>query len=310
MIKLLHGKNTYKIKEELKNIIEGFKEDHKKTEVDSFGGKEVNFKTLKNNLRQGSLFQKRKLIILKNISSKKKILEELEGSLSFFTDSEDLLVFVEEKKLKKSKKLYKLADKKGEVEEFERIEGKELRNWIKKKVKNKKAKINENSIDLLISYCGNDLWRLENEINKLVCYKSEGKIKKEDVETLVNPDIEPGIFKTIDALAKKDKKKALRSLEFHFQQGDSPFYLLKMITFQFRNLLVASHLKNHNKKLKDFYNLDICSNYPAKKAWKKVSEFSFSKLKSIYYNIFKVDRAIKTGQIDPEEGLRLLIAKI
>ena len=50
---------------------------------------------------------------------------------------------------------------------------------------------------------------------------------------MVRPKIETAIFETIDTLAQRNKKKALRLLQDHLDKGDSPFYLLKMINFQY-----------------------------------------------------------------------------
>src|SRR3989344_2090789 len=93
-----------------------------------------------------------------------------------------------------------------------------------------------------LKYVGNDLWRLSGEISKLSSFKKDGTVKKDDIELFVKPRIELDIFKTIDALAAKNKKQALALLHKHLDGGEVPLYLLSMIAYQFKNLLIVKEL--------------------------------------------------------------------
>ena len=159
---------------------------------------------------------------------------------------------------------------------------------------------------------------MANEIKKLVAYKTGHnqittvtklcpEIEREDVELLVKSKIEIDIFKTIDAIAAKNKKRALKLLKAHLEKGDSPLYLLSMINFQFRNLLIIKDLIEKNLSPYSFTNLHP---YVIKKSISLLGKFSFSELKKIYQKIFEVDLDIKTGKIEPEMALDLLITEI
>ena len=173
-----------------------------------------------------------------------------------------------------------------------------------------KSKVNPDALDLLISFVKSDLWRMANEINKLSNYKKGSIIKKEDVELLVKPNIENDIFKTIDALVSKDKKLALSLLHKHLDDGDAPLKLLSMITYQFRNLLIIKELQDKGEPYATIAKKSGLHPFVVQKNYYLCNQFSIEKLKKIYQKIFQIDSDIKTGKIEPETALDLLLAEI
>jgi len=120
---------------------------------------------------------------------------------------------------------------------------------------------------------------------------------------LVKPKIDFDIFKTIDAIAARQKKTALRLLNKHLKIGESPIYILSMINYQFRNLLILKEGEDISELQKE----TGLSPFQIKKANWQASQFTLERLKKLYRKIFQIDLGIKTGQIEPEEGLELLV---
>ena len=129
---------------------------------------------------------------------------------------------------------------------------------------------------------------------------------------MVRARIETDIFKTIDAIAKRNKKKALALLHKHSEKGDSPLYLLSMINFQFRNLLMIKEKsqKVHYPQIGKLSKELKLHPFVVRKGLRLSENFSFEELKKIYQKLFETDLKIKTGQIEPEMGLDLLITEI
>jgi DNA polymerase-3 subunit delta len=155
---------------------------------------------------------------------------------------------------------------------------------------------------------------MKNEIEKLASYKNNKTIGPVDVDLLVKPRIEPEIFKTIDAIAFNShwagKKQALKLLHDHLEKGDHPLYLLSMISFQFRNLLVIKDLMEKNVPYYSIPKMTKMHPFVVKKTYEQARKFSFQELKKIYQKIFQVDLSIKTGKIDPTTALDFLIVSI
>ena len=175
---------------------------------------------------------------------------------------------------------------------------------------NNSAKIASDALDLLVGFVGNDLWQMGNEINKLSSYKAGAIIKREDVETMVKPNIENDIFKTIDALVSKNKKLALSLLHKHIDDGDPPLKLLAMIAYQFRTLLIIKDLQDKKQPYGAIAKKSGLHPFTVQKNYYLCNQFSIDQLKKIYHKIFKIDFDIKTGKIEAEMALDLLIAEI
>ena len=166
------------------------------------------------------------------------------------------------------------------------------------------------ALDLLCDYVRNNLWQMDNEVKKLSSYKVGGTVTRQDVELLVKPNIESDIFKTIDALASRNKKVALSLLHKHLDNGDNSLYLLSMITYQFRNLLAIKELQDMQKPYNIIAKLSGLHPFVVQKSSYLCNQFTLEQLKKIYQKIFQVDADVKSGKIEPELALDLLLAEI
>ena len=302
MIIFLYGQDTYRSKQKLKEIIARYQKIHQTgLNLRIYNGGDLNFRDFKNEFRQISIFKEKKLIVLENVFLNQKFKEEFLKEKKFFTNSDEIIIFFQEGSIPEKDKLAVFLKKNGKFQNFELLERQKLKNWLKREFEREGAKITQGVLEKLIDFVGNDLWRLNNEVKKLVNYKKGGSIDLTDINLLVKPEIEAEIFETIDALAQKNKKKALKFVEKHLEKGDSPFYLLSMINYQFRNLIIV--------KTGGQYGSGIHP-YAARKAANLTKFFSLKELKMAYQKIFEADLEIKTGKINPEEGIRMLIAEI
>ena len=311
MIIFLHGQDTYRMQKKLAEIIETYKKAHKSgLSLKYFGEENFNLNEITNEAQMVSMFEEKKLIILKNplsISNNDGLLEFLKK----IKNSEDTnIVIYEENKIKATDPLVKFLKKNAKTQEFLPFGGEKLKNWVRKEFLIHKAEVASGVVEKLINFVGDDLWQMDNEIKKLVNYKSRAMIEEKDVDLLVKPKIESDIFKTIDAIAQKNKRQALIFLHEHLEKGDNPLYLFSMINYQFRNLLVVKDLIERNRPYYAILKTANLHPFVVKKSYEQAGKFSFSELKKIYQKIFQVDLAIKTGKINPETGLDLLLSEI
>jgi len=308
MIIFLYGQDTYRSNQKLKEIIRHYKKTHKSgLNLKYFDGTKLNIQDFKDEIEQISMFKEKKLVVLADIFSnsefKKKFLEKRKD----FMNSKDIILFYERNKLSKRDALFSFLKKHAKSQEFEFLDEKRLKNWVEKEIKNLGGEIQDRALELLVVSVGSDLWQMTNEIRKLISFKNGEIINSRDVGLLVRPKIEPDIFKTIDAIASKDKKRAIKLLKKHLEKGDSPFYLFTMINFQFRNLLIIKDLIEKNLSP---YSSTGLHPYVVKKSLALSNKFEAFELKKIYQKIFEADFKIKIGQIDPETALDLLITGI
>lgn len=246
-----------------------------------------------------SMFNQKKLIIIENIFSvsqetQKEILEFLKKRHLERNRDITIIFWVEEVATKND--LFRFLKTKAKSQEFEPLKGPQLKNWIKNYVSQQKGNIEAKAIDRLIEYVGNDLWRMSNEINKLILFKMGDQISVEDVELLVKPEIDLNIFEMVDALGQKNKSKVLKIFNQFLEKREDEGYLLSMFIYQIRNLI----------KVKAGGRL-VMHPFVAKKSRQQARNFSFEDLKKIYHQLLTIDFEIKTGKTDPKTAIELFV---
>lgn len=308
MIFFLYGPDTYRASQKLREIINQYKKIHKSgLNLRYIDCAKTSFNDFNDEIKQVSMFKEKKMLILTNSFSNPKFKEDfLKNGKSFF-GSENIIVFYEEGEVSRKNSLFNFLKKQAKIQEFKFLRDAELRQWVKKETKKREVKIQDEAIEKLVFFVGNNLWQMMNEIKKLTSFKAGEEIKVKDVQLLVRPKIELNIFKTIDAIAARDKKKALKLLNDHLEKGDSPFYLFSMINFQFRNLLLVKDIIDKNLSP---FSLTGLHPFVVRKTRLLARRFSLLELKKIYQKIFEVDLAVKTGKIGAETALELLISEI
>lgn len=312
MLFLICGKDQYRARQKLKELIEKHSAGSTGSLLDLFFQK-TSINDLKKEIENRSLFGGKKLIVLVNALEDKDFQTGIMNQKNtILKDKNNIIIFFEERDFSKNEKIFSFFKEQGDIFNFLPLTPEQNKEWIKKRFFSLGFSINPETINALEDHVGNDLWHMSLEIKKLCAYRmKDKKINKEDIESLVAPKIEVAIFKTIDAIANKDKKKALLLIQKHLEKGESPFYILSMIVFQFRNLLVVKEMEDSGLSLSDII-LKMKKTHPfvVKKSYVQGKVFTFLRLKEIYLKIFKIDLAAKTGKIKPELALELLVADI
>jgi len=319
MIIFLYGEDNYRSKRKLEEIIEQYKKAHKSglnlikldlgKPFDTAQGKN-SFEDFYSNLRVNSMFAEKKLIILNNVFQDHKFQEEFLKEIKDLENLRDVIVVFEKEAVDERSKFFKVLKKEAKSQEFNFLGGSSLLAWIDKEFEKRNTKIDPTAKNAFLNCIGNNLWLAENEIKKMADFKAGKLIKKEDIEFMMRPKIENDIFKTIDALAEKNKKQALFFLHKHIDNGDNVLYLLSMIAYQFRSLLVIKELTEKGSPYGDIAKKSGLHPFVVKKNYDICRQFSLLQLKKIYQKIFLIDSNIKTGKIDPETTLDLLVSEI
>lgn len=313
MVILLYGEDQYRLRRKINEIIERYQKTNRNgLSIRHFDLREKDFGDFNDEIQMLSMFREQKLIILENTSSNKEFEEKFLKDIKEFSNSKEIIIFSEGGKIPEDR-FFLTLKKYADSQAFDFLDSRGLRAWAKKEFKRYNTEIGDSALDKLIEFTGNDLWRLDNEIKKLVSYRNKKEILLKDVENLVKPEIESDIFKTIDAIAQKNKNLALKLIHKHLEKGDSPYYLFSMINFQFRNLLmVKSQLQSGNyfPRIYDLSRKLGMHPFVVEKTVRQTKKFSLEELRKIYKKIFKTDIYIKTGRIESQVALDLFLAEI
>ncbi|HPN96178.1 MAG TPA: DNA polymerase III subunit delta [Candidatus Moranbacteria bacterium] len=321
MVIFLYGEDTFRSRQKLKEIKQKYlASDKSGSGLSSFDCEEkTQASKIINVLGTPNLLAPKRLVIVENIISngaaenQKELLEFLKRNKeSVIANSDLVLVFREENAPKKSNVLFKFLAENSKKQEFEKLNGLKLEQWIVKRIKekNKNGSISKGALSLLLAFAGNDIYVLDGELEKLVNFSSGRMIGEKDVEMLVKANISSNIFLTIDALGNKNKKEALSLLYRHMEQGEDPFYIFSMFLYQFRNLLKVADLKERNMNEYEIGKITKLHPFVIKKSFGQLRNFSLVDLTNIYKKLGDLDTEIKTGKIDIKLALDKFIAEI
>ena len=98
MIILLHGQDTYRSGQKLKEIIDQYKKIHKSgLNLRSFDGENLKYQNFIDETNLVSMFDEKKLIILRGIASNKDFQEKFLENKKDFAGSDNIILFYETK---------------------------------------------------------------------------------------------------------------------------------------------------------------------------------------------------------------------
>jgi DNA polymerase-3 subunit delta len=179
-----------------------------------FYGKDANWADVINACRRYPMFAERQVVLLKE-AQQMKDLDKLEGYVDNPLASTVFVVSYKDKKVDARTKFAKLLKTKGELFTTKKLYETELPNWTNTMVANHGLSINQKALNLLVDHVGNDLSRLENEIEKLAVNLGTRKsITEDDIENYIGISKEFNIFELQAAFGKKDFAKAIRIVNY------------------------------------------------------------------------------------------------
>ena len=246
----------------------------------------------------------------------------LEGSGLFTSPNEQLadyipkipetcvMIFSEEKTDGKLKQ-YKAVEKEGCVATFKNPTEDELRDWVKKKLGREHRPVTEGALDLFIARCGNDMWTVSNEIEKVISYTfGRDGIHVEDIEAVIPAPAEDKIFAMIDAIIAHNKRSALARYGDLVVLRTDPGRVLNLLRDQFRLLLHVKDIGGSTNEIKAAAALLGMRDGRVKMALPAARKSSKISLIQRIEMCAQCEHRIKTGLVDEKVGVESLIIEL
>ena len=351
MIIFLYGQDDFRSQQKLKKIKAKFiKEvDTSANGLTTLDGQISDIKKISDTLSARSLLTSRRMIIIENIflNKGKTIFVEVFDYLKKIKadKEEDVIIVIRETSIKtgktgnqavtvnaigkekpllvKPQALFSYLVKQKFSQEFKLLTNAELISWIKKQVISQDGNITNQAAQTLISLVGNDLWQVNNEINKLINYKvglepsiipGDNSVSKNievvDIEKLTKGKFDENIFALTDAISNKNKALATKLLNEQYAAGLTDSYLLSMFTRQFKILLQIRQALDSGLTSRKITSELRLHPFVIQKGISQVRNFNLPHLKQTLAKLLSIDFDMKNGRGDGQTMLDLLIAKI
>ena len=179
-----------------------------------FYGRDADWAAVVNACRRYPMFAEYQVVLLKE-AQQMKDLEKLESYIESPLASTVFVVGYKSKTLDKRTKLSKLVTKTAEYFNSAKIKDEKLNEWIGELVRSKGYTIQPKAVNLLEEHIGNDLSRIDNEVEKLsVNLAAKKNIDEDDIEKYIGISKEYNVFELQAAIIKKDLAKAIQIINY------------------------------------------------------------------------------------------------
>ncbi len=197
------------------------------------------------------------------------------------------------------------------IKNFAPISENKLSEWIRSYVAENGGRISASAVEKLKYYLSSDLWALSNNIDKLLIYKNGQEITEKDIICMV-PEIgqEKDIWTLLNATLSKDLKTAMNYYTRITGTGANGYYLLSMIVTQMRKVMRVKMWMEEGYTGAKLLSVTKLSSFQIKDPVAQAKGFSVSQLEGFYRKVLDADVKTKTGQMDPDTAVMVLISEL
>lgn len=259
-----------------------------------------------------------KIIILKNPKFLTKTLtaskEDTKAFIKYLKNPVDTTVLMIDATnivISQTNEIYKMLRNVAKIIDYPEPEEIELKGWIVRSFDSNNIDIKDDALNLLLEYIGDDQPRLATEIEKLTSYIGKGgTIRQSDIRLLVSKDVSNEVYHLIKAIIQKDLDQTYAIYSNLITHTKDALTIIALISNKFKELISTYKLLKYGYSQSDiakFYSVTTG------KAYYLVQEAKAFKLSDLEYYIEKLaelDYQIKSGKIDKNIGLELLLLKL
>jgi DNA polymerase-3 subunit delta len=175
----------------------------------------------------------------------------------------------------------------------------------------KGGNISPRAASALARLVGSDLRTMAGEIDKLVLFARGRQIEEADVRTMVGYSQQTTIFAMIDAILDSRTELAEQSLQQLLRDGAAPSYVLTMLARQAQLIVRAKELKAQRLPNNEMQSkLGLANEFAFRKTLDQAGRHSLDRMREFYHKLLETDLAIKTGQMDAELAVTVLVADL
>jgi len=300
-----YGPNTYALRQQVLQMMAAYEaktgSDIGLERVDGAG---VKPRELVATLQAAPFLATSRLVVVDGLANNKAISEKLADMLSAVPSS-TVAVFVE-REIDQRTALFKALSRADKVVKFEPLSGSQLIAWIQTEVTKLGGRIERSAAQELLNLAGDDQWRLAGELSKLVNY--DAQITVETVRRLVTASIDQSVFDMVEAMTAGRSDAALRGYRRLIANKENELYILTMIQWQLRNLLLAKTAPSLTQA--ELAKAVGMSPYVAGKMLSAHRRHNETTLKNAYQTAAECEFDIKSGRLKPEAAVEQLVYQV
>ncbi|MBQ0058402.1 MAG: DNA polymerase III subunit delta [Lachnospiraceae bacterium] len=254
-------------------------------------------------------FAEKRLIYVRDSGLFKSGSDELADYMSNLPDY--VVIVFDEDEVDKKSRLYKACDKNGRVVEFTALGEDDLRQYVAGTLGRGGKRITLANCNLLLERTGNDLGRINNELDKLVNYVDEREeVTKEDIELLVARELSDNVFDLVSAVSEHKKKLAISLYHDLLAKKEPPMKILSLIQRQFRQMLTISELYGDGLGRDAVAEQMHLSSFVVKKLSVISRSYKENALRAAVERCIALEEDVKNGRLSDRLAVELLLIQL
>jgi len=240
-------------------------------------------------------------------------LEAFERYLANPSQDNLLIVYAPYEKLDERKKVVKALRKHSKFYVFETYSEATLKQWFQKKLQELGIQFDPRALDLVAELTGGKIDLMYAELEKIDLYflGEASKVSTlEVVESLMSRRLEDNVFLLTEQIVGNKRVKAHQIYQDLLQQKTEPFRLLIMIANQFRLMKQVLGLQRSGYGQPEIAKMLGVHPYRVKLIGNQSHRYDVAKLEGYLATIAQMDVDIKTGLLDKNLAVELLILTV
>jgi DNA polymerase-3 subunit delta len=224
-------------------------------------------------------------------------------------DTTVLVVLVEDQ-LDGTHPLVRAAQQHGTARLVVAPKGPQLEDWLRRRAAASSAHLAPDAVRLLALEVGDNLRMLASEVEKLSTYVGEGAtIRVEDVRALTPASHQARVFDLTDALARRDRIRALAVLHELLAAGESPLGIVALTAYQTRTLMQVKALAERGMRPPQIATTAGMAPFVVEKTLPLARQLTFAQLEAAHRALLDIDTGLKLSRMTPELALDLLVVE-
>lgn len=192
--------------------------------------------------------------------------------------------------------------------EFVALSQEQLVSWLRAEAGRQGGGIERSAAGRLIERVGEDRWALKSELDRLLI--EQPRVTVTDVERGVTAQVTGEIFVLLRAVATGEIRKAVRETQALLQEGKSEFYVMTMLAYQFKTLLMIRLGWEEGWRPMEIARWGKMKLFAVEKNLEIARRRPVAYWREGLTRVLAGDFAIKQGKVDSRTGLLLLVMSL
>ncbi len=208
----------------------------------------------------------------------------------------------------KRRAIYKAFADNGVEVNFAKASRSDLAAWIIRRFAASEKRIDSETADYLMFYCGDIMRELIPEIEKISAYARHDEITRADIDAVATRNVTAVVFDVSNAVADGDFAKAISVLRELEERKENAIAVLALIARQFKIMYAAKLIRENGGGERELASLCGIKEYPARLSLQASGKLGKKYIKRAIMLCEEIDGRLKLGGGFSE--LNLLLATL